>query len=209
MPAPLPTSDEEWVAALPPEIAAAAAMYFSELTVVHTASDWLVAQVSARLGERPGRSVALARRRFVDLGAGAGKFCLAAAGRHPGADWVGVEHRAALLAEAERLRESYRLHNCRFDAGEIAGVALGGFDGAYAFNPFGELLDARPGLAPVGAVGLDAYRASRETLCAQLLDAPRGFALVGYYLAPGDVPTGAYHLLWRGEAGRLEGWIRA
>ncbi len=195
MPSRLPTSDAAWRARLSPEWLAAAEFHFTELAVAHRASDWLVARAGA------------GAHTFADLGAGAGTFCLAAAERHPGYAWRGIELRPGLVAEAERWRDEYNLRNCDFAVGDITTAELPAYSGAYLFNPFGELLDPRPDLGQDLVRGTEAYRAACVGLRQNLLHTRPGFALVSYFTAGDEIPE-AFERAWAAEDEKLVGWVR-
>ena len=195
MSTPLPATDVAWTERYPPWLATAAQFQFSELTVIAAASDWLAAHAN------------LAPRRIVDLGAGAGKFCLAAAERHPHYIWIGIEHRRALVDEAEAWRRQHELSNAAFEVANLTSVELGAFAGGFCFNPFDELLDTKPNFSPVAGTGAVAFRKSLAALRQQLSDAPLGFALATYYLAESALPE-SYQRVWQGPDKRLLGWIK-
>ena len=191
MPLPLPTSDAAWHARLHPAWRAAADLQFTELSAVARVSDWLVASVTG-----PGK-------RFVDLGSGAGKFCLAAAERHPDHEWHGVELRPDLVAEAVRWRVRHGIGNACFHGGDITHWPLDGFDGAYLFNPFAELLDPRPDLGAGLGHGTAAFRRAGADLRQNLRAAPSGFALATYFVEEAQVPSG-FRCVFRAD--KLLGW---
>ena len=191
----LPETDEEWDAAYGAGLTAAAGWHFTDLASAHRASDYLAGGV-AGTGERA----------CVDLGSGAGKFVLAAAARHPARVWHGVEARPRLVAEAEAWRARYGVPNARFEAGDLLEVNFADYAGAYLFNPFGELLDARPDLGGgLRARGREGFRAGVGALRQNLSRAPEGFRLVTYYCEEGQVPEG-YVRVWAEE--KLVGWRR-
>ena len=191
----LAKTDAEWDAAYGPRLAAAAGVHFTDLASVHRASDYLAG------GARGTGEGAL-----VDLGSGAGKFVLAAAARHPACIWRGVEARPELVAEAEAWRARYGVPNARFERGDLLEVDLADYAGAYLFNPFAELLDARPDLGGgLGAWGREGFRAGVGALRQNLSRAAEGFRLVTYYCEEGQVPEG-YARAW--AEGKLVGWRR-
>ena len=193
---PLPPADAAWDARYPPALCAAAAFHFAPLAITHAASDWLAARARAT-----GLPVA-------DLGAGAGKFCVAAAARHPNVRWVGLEIRPALLAEAERWRSGYALGNLSFRDANITTHPLDGYAGAFCFNPFYERLDASATELGDGVSrGRAAYREACTGLRQNLSSTPPGFRLAAYYCHGPELPAGwsIYNEL---RVDRLEGLIR-
>lgn len=196
-PPPLPPTDAAWDARYPPALRAAAAYHFAPLAVAHAAADWLAAHARAT-----GRPVA-------DLGAGAGKFCLAAAARHPDVAWVGLEIRPALLAEAERWRAGFGLANARFAEADVTAHDLAPYAGAFCFNPLYERLDASATELGGGVPrGREAYREACAGLRQNLGRRGRpGFRLAAYYCHGPEVPAG-WTLDWAPGHDRLAGWVR-
>ncbi len=201
----LPTGDKAWHRRYPAAIADAAELLFTELAVVELASDWLMAQGSTTSREAQRRTNLL---HFIDLGAGTGKFCLAAASRHPHAYWLGVEHRAELVAVAQSWLAESTSNNCNIEQGDFTRYELADFSGAYLFNPLAELLDARPPLPLPTSAGTAAYRQAQQALYAQLEAAPQGFALVTYFTEATAIPD-AFRQNWSAVDGKLCGYIKS
>lgn len=193
----LPSTDEAWADRYPPHLAAAAEFHFAPLEIAHAASDWLAE--GARAAGKP----------IVDLGAGAGKFCLAAAARHSDVEWVGAEIRPALVAEARRLQAGFGLLNCRFAEADITSSDLTPYAGAFLFNPFYEQLDASADELGDGLPrGRDAYRRACAALRQNLALLGGRFRLATYYCHGPEVPTG-WGQVWVPALDRLAGWTRA
>jgi len=88
----------------------------------------LVAQL---LAPEPGLNV-------LDVGSGAGKFCITAARAVPDARFVGVEWRPHLVRLATRLAEG--VPNVRFIHADALDLDWSSFDAFYFYNPFAEHL---------------------------------------------------------------------
>lgn len=187
----LPEDDRAWDRRYGAQLAAAAALHFSDLAAVVAASDFLAAGVASARG-------------VVDLGAGAGKFVVAAAARYPALPWIGVDFSEGLIAEAEAWRTRYGLPNAHFLHADLLTFPLAGYGGAYVFNPFGGLLDpdASGGLIARGR-DVESYRRSVLALRQNLRDVRAGFRLVTYFCEEGQVPAG-YERVWAEE--KLMGW---
>jgi SAM-dependent methyltransferase len=78
--------------------------------------------------------------RVLDIGAGAGKFCLAAALAIPSAAFVGVEWRGHLVRLANRLAGKLQLANARFIHADALDLDWTEYDAFYLYNPFAEQL---------------------------------------------------------------------
>jgi SAM-dependent methyltransferase len=93
-----------------------------------------VARHAARLlAPSPGMTV-------LDVGAGAGKFCLAAAFAAPCARFVGVERRPHLVEIATRLARAWGIANAWFIRGDALDLDWSQYDAFYFYNPFAEQL---------------------------------------------------------------------
>lgn len=82
--------------------------------------------------------------RILDLGSGAGKFCLSAAYYRPEALFYGVEQRKNLVEHAEAAKKKLGLRNVFFIHGNFAQLDLKQFDHFYFFNSFYENLKGTP-----------------------------------------------------------------
>ncbi|HEY5920029.1 MAG TPA: methyltransferase domain-containing protein [Kofleriaceae bacterium] len=76
----------------------------------------------------------------LDVGAGAGKFCLTAADAVRDATFVGVELRGDLVRVADRLAVELELPNVQFVHGDAFDLDWSAFDAFYLYNPFAEHL---------------------------------------------------------------------
>ena len=76
---------------------------------------------------------------LLDVGSGAGKFCLIGALTSPG-DFVGVERRRNLVDVARAAQRKLRATRVQFLCGDALDVDWNPFDCIYLFNPFEEHL---------------------------------------------------------------------
>ncbi len=119
------STDDAFDLELPPGLQIKSAVYFTPLEVAR--------QAASLLAPRPGMTV-------LDIGAGVGKFCLAAALAAPHATFVGVELRGHLVRVAGRLARQLGLPNVRFLHGDALDLDWARFDSFYLYNPFAEQL---------------------------------------------------------------------
>ena len=75
--------------------------------------------------------------RVLDVGSGAGRFCITGALTTAG-HFTGVEQRAWLVDAAREAARNLRATATEFVHGDIRSVDWSAFDGFYLFNPFGE-----------------------------------------------------------------------
>lgn len=169
-------SDDAFDALLPADLRRASGRFWTPLSVAVRAAQWF--------GE-------LGVRRVVDIGAGPGKFCVAAALACPCA-FTGIEQRPRLVEAARALARTFGVEGrVRFVEGSFGQVATPPADAYYLFNPFGEnVLDEEQQLDHDVELGDGRYL--RDILAMErLLDAaPRGTCLVTYNGFGGEVPAG-------------------
>ncbi len=128
--------------------------------------------------------------RVLDVGAGAGRFCIVGALATRG-HFTGLERRARLVDDARRVAEALGATRARFVHGELEDVDLAGWTGFYLFNPFVEhVLPADERIdeeVPHDPARRDADIARMEDALAR-------------------APVGTRLALWNGFGGHLEGW---
>ncbi len=118
----LPVADRTFDALLPADLARASARYWTPVAVAMLASRWLARDAL----------------RIVDIGSGAGKFCIIGA-LVTGAHFVGVEQRARLVVGARALAESLGVADrVEFVQGDAANLRIDDRDALYLYNPFEE-----------------------------------------------------------------------
>jgi SAM-dependent methyltransferase len=143
-----------------------------------------VARSAARLFRQAGA------RRVLDVGAGVGKFALAAGAAAPELHFAGVEQRPHLVAFARVAAERLELTNVSFHNGDATRVPWRGFDGLYFFNPFAENLYERHARFD-GRVELTPERFCAEILRveAALRLVPVGMKVITYHGMGGPIPS--------------------
>jgi SAM-dependent methyltransferase len=183
--------DDAFDALYPPAIRAASGRFWTPLSIAARAS---------RLFSHQGA------RRILDLGSGAGKFCLAAAVARPDLDLIGVEQRPHLVETASLAAFRLGLDNVRFHAGDATLAPLDGIDGLYLYNPFGENR-CPPSERLDFTVELSEGRYDRDVArVASLLAAARpGLVMITYHGFGGPIP--ATWELVRAEPTRSD-WLR-
>jgi hypothetical protein len=127
-------------------------------------------------------------RTVVDIGSGAGKFCVAAAlaGR---CHLTGLEHRAWLVAASRELASTFGVGDrTSFIHGALGAVPLPRADAYYLYNPFEENV-LPPGEHIDASVELGGHRASHDIAAAQSLLS--------------SSPAGTYVLVYGGFGGYL------
>ena len=140
-----------------------------------------VAKIAARfLVEKPGTTV-------LDVGSGAGKFCMIGAVCTNGY-FTGVEQRENLHSLSERLSNFYRLSNLTFIHSNITKIGFKAFDAVYFFNAFHENIaqsDPIDNSVKLDRRLYDVYSLYMKT---QLETMPAGTRLATYFSYLDEVP---------------------
>jgi SAM-dependent methyltransferase len=170
-------------------------MHFTPLVVAR--------QAATLLAPEPGMSV-------LDVGAGAGKFCLAAALAVPTATFIGVELRGHLVRLASRLAARLALQNVRFLHSDALSLDWSQFDSFYLYNPFAEQL-FEPAFVLDRSIELDPlnFVVYVTGVRRRLAEARIGTRVVTYHGFGAPPPLG-YELTRQEPAGsdRVELWIK-
>jgi SAM-dependent methyltransferase len=149
-------------------------------------------------------------RSVLDVGAGAGKFVLAAAVAEPDLDFVGIEQRGGLVDVARKAGRRLKIPNAYFLTGDFATVPWGLFDGLYFFNPLSENLFAK-GEAIDDGVELSRSRFVRDVLRVEeaLRTVRLGTLVVTYHGSSTRIPA-SFELSHSERAGsdRLRLWTK-
>ena len=162
-----------------------------------------VAREAARL-LAPGRGA-----RVLDVGAGVGKFCIAAALAYPDATFVGVERRASLVAVGRTVARRVGATNVELVHGDAFDLDWSPYAGLYLFNPFGE--HAHAGAPPLDAdAGLDPDRffAASTRARERLRGLAPGTRVVTYHGLGKPAPRGFDVTAVTLDSGPLERWVR-
>jgi SAM-dependent methyltransferase len=163
---------------------------------------WTPVRVARRAAEL---LVGNSTRRVLDVGSGAGKFCVIGALSTRGR-FFGVEQNPALVDCARDVAGLLGLADTTFTCGAFHAQSPTSFDAFYFFNPFEE--NRLPGPAPTGPE--PACRFDSDVRRAQdfLRAADRGARVVTYNGLGGPIPEG-YRLARRDPIGcGLELWVK-
>lgn len=148
--------------------------------------------------------------RVLDIGSGAGKFCLVGALATRGT-FTGIEHRRHLVEVAQWVAERYRAPRAEYRHGDMREVDWRAFDAFYFFNPFGEhVFDADERLDALVDLTPERAESDRAFVLAALERAPVGTRVATYYGLGCDLPE-SYDRIQREPAGPgvLDLWVRA
>jgi hypothetical protein len=130
-------------------------------------------------------------RTVVDIGSGAGKFCVAGA-LLTRCHFIGLEQRASLVTSARGLAEIFDVGDrVTFVHGDVGAVATPVGDAYYLFNPFGDyFFNSTAFDEPDAAFGPDTYRAGVMAVSGLLSRAPLGTFVITLNGFGGNMPQG-------------------
>jgi SAM-dependent methyltransferase len=180
---------------LPPNLLLKAGTHFTPLDVARRAAILLAHPSNARV---------------LDVGSGAGKFCIEAARVVPSAQFVGVELRPHLVRVATRLAAAANVTNARFIHGDALDLDWSEYDAFYFYNPFAEQIIEKP-FTLDNTLALDPlnFHLYVNAVSERLAAARWGTRVVTYHGFGGPLPAG-YELTCTDRIGsdQLELWIK-
>jgi SAM-dependent methyltransferase len=168
-------NDRAFDSHLPADLRAASRVYWTPLYVARRAADWLTP---------------LGVQTIVDVGSGAGKFCVAAA-IAGGFKLTGLEQRPRLVSAARNLAQVFGVESLvTFIEGAVGDAPMPSAHAYYFYNPFGEnLFCAQDQLDSDVELGSARHHRDVSTIEAQLLDAPLGTYVLTYNGFGGLMPS--------------------
>jgi SAM-dependent methyltransferase len=145
--------------------------------------------------------------RILDIGSGAGKFCLAAGYYKPKAFYYGVEQRVSLVYNAETARLILRLENVSFINGNFTRLDFRNYDHFYFYNAFYENLVGTEKIDNSIVYSVELYNYYNRYLYNQLDQKPPGTRLATYHSMEDEIPP-AYHAVGSEFDNLLKFWIK-
>lgn len=146
--------------------------------------------------------------RILDVGSGAGKFCLAGAMLSE-ARFFGIEQRPHFVRLCHQLVHHYRIPRVSFLYGNMEDLDWSRFDAAYLYNPFQEFKTPYQRIDSSIEVARPFFERYVQAVETKLAQVPPGFGVVTYHGFGGRMPAGFRLVL--GEfcfRGPLEYWIK-
>lgn len=169
----LTVNDEEFDRLYKEHLKKVSEIYFTPVEVAQTAAQFLVSE--------PGIKV-------LDIGSGAGKFCMVGAACTQGF-FTGVEQRKPLFQHAELLAEKHQLTNTKFIHANITDIEFKQFDAFYFFNAFHENLFQSDPIDHSVHLEKSLYRVYSEYVKEQLEHMPAGTRLATYFSFMDEIPS--------------------
>jgi SAM-dependent methyltransferase len=185
-------TDEDFNEIYPEHIKALARKHWTPVAVAKTASEFLVSRRGTRV---------------LDIGSGAGKFCLIGAA-HTKGHFTGIEQRPELVELSKKLSATYFLRNANFIHANVTSIRFSDYDAFYLYNPFQENIDIRHRIDETVRLSLELYDAYSIHTIDQLAALPPGARLATYW-TPASVVPGSFKLidtLYKGNLSLWEKW---
>ncbi len=184
-------NDAAFNALYPPRISGLAEQHWTPLHIARQVVDFL--------GEGGAR--------VLDIGSGAGKFCLAAAHFAPGTQFTGVEVRKQLVRAATDAQKKLAIDNASFINANFMDLRLGDYDHFYFYNSFFEHINEKGRIdnnIPFSDALFEYYA---DNLSRMLSERPAGTKVATYHSFHGEIPTGYERVSVQG-GGELTFWVR-
>ncbi len=144
------------------------------------------------------------RTRVLDIGSGAGKFCMIGSVCTDG-HFTGVEQRDNLHEMAKRIYQKYQLKNINFINANINQIDFSDYDAFYFFNPFYENIIQFEKIDDAVEVETNLYAEYSNYVKNQLDQMPVGTRLVTFYSAYDEVPK-SYQLISNSDRQKISMW---
>lgn len=167
-------ADEEFDSMYNYWLKAVSAIHFTPVAVAQAAARFLVSGKGTRV---------------LDVGSGAGKFCMVGAACTPGT-FTGIEQRRYLYRIAGMLSRRYELDNTGFIHANVLDIDFRDFDAVYYFNAFYENIVPDSALDSSVALDKSLYRLYSQYMKTQLAQMPVGTRLATYFSFLDDIPAG-------------------
>lgn len=145
--------------------------------------------------------------RILDIGSGAGKFCLAAGFYEPSSFYYGIEQRKSLISIAETVRETLHLKNVSFHHGNFTILDFRNYDHFYFYNAFYENLVGTNKIDNSIVYSGELYNYYNRYLYNQLDQKPAGTRLATYHSLEDEIPK-SYHVVGTEFDNLLKFWMK-
>ena len=168
------------------------------LTVEDTTFNELYPSRIKRLAARHWTPVAVAKfaaeylvdkpyKKVLDIGSGAGKFCLVGAASTTGM-FYGVEQRASLVKLSKKIVDKYDLANVEFIHSNINEISFSDYEAFYFYNSFYENIDSSCSIDKAILPERELFYSYSKYVKEQLEQTPIGTRLVTYWSNGEEIP---------------------
>lgn len=173
----------------PPNIKKLALRHWTPVDVAKMAANYLV--------QHPNDKV-------LDIGAGAGKFCLIGACCTKGR-FYGVEQRESLVEISNEIAQKHHIDNVEFIHANIDQISFADYDAFYFYNSFYENMDTSCPIDHAVILDKELYHSYTEYLRKQFRQLPIGTRIVSYWSGWEEIPT-SFELDQTACSGMLNFW---
>ncbi|MCI3936317.1 class I SAM-dependent methyltransferase [Chryseobacterium aahli] len=164
--------DSEFNSLYPPRIKELAERHWTPVAVAKMAAHYLAETSDSRV---------------LDIGAGAGKFCLVGAASTSG-KFCGVEQRQSLIKISKKIAGKYNINNVNFIHSNIKEISFSDYDAFYFFNSFYENIDHTCSIDDEVQKDRELYDEYSDYVRNQLDKTPIGTRLVTYWSKWDEIP---------------------
>ncbi len=158
-------SDDDFNTIYPKRIRKLSSQHWTPVAVAKVAADFLV--------ERPGVKV-------LDIGSGAGKFCMIGAANSKG-HFTGVEQRIQLIELSTKISYDYNLRNTDFIHANITSIEFREYDAFYFYNSFHENIDVLNSIDRSIKLDPELYNLYSVYLIQQFISLPIGTRIATFH----------------------------
>lgn len=184
--------DSEFDKIFPVKVRRASEIHFTPINVAKQATQYLSLDKGAKI---------------LDIGAGAGKFCLIGSAICADSHFTGVEQRKNFCQIAERLSEIYHLQNVKFINSNITNTSFKDYEAFYFYNSFYENISIHGKIDDKVELKRELYKEYSQYVKDQLASKPKDTRLVTYYSFQKEIPD-SYKLLFTSFDDKLKMWIK-
>jgi SAM-dependent methyltransferase len=186
------SSDAQFNQLYPAPVRQHALRHWTPLAVARKAAIFLAAENKARV---------------LDIGSGAGKFCLAAAFYKPTSHFHGIEQRKLMVGYADKANETLGLKNVSFTNGNFTQIDFRNYDHFYFYNSFYENLAGTDKIDDSIDYSLELFNYYNRYLYRQLEQKPAGTRIATYHSLEDEIPRD-YHVVGADMDELLKYWIK-
>jgi|SRR5690606_11586004 len=144
--------------------------------------------------------------KVLDIGSGAGKFCLVGAASTKGC-FYGVEQRIELVKLSQKIARRHNIDSVDFIHSNITEISFSDYEAFYFYNPFYENIDSSLLIDDKIVLDEKLYFTYSKYVENQLKQTPVGTRLVTYWSMWLEIPEN-FDLKFTAYNGKLNFWIK-
>ena len=184
-------TDAKFDAVYPKSIQKHSFIHWTPIEIIETTLDWLCLDATSHV---------------LDIGSGAGKFCVVGAMRSQ-AVFTGIEKRSDLVSVAKKTADKLLVSRANFRASDITSVDFSEFTHFYYYNPFCEYIAEFDHIDPTISYDPDMFRLYEDYVIDSFSRLPIGTRVVTYCSGTFPFPD-SYELRDLLYDGKLALWVK-